>query len=272
RELNIGVDSLAFFDDNPAERLLMQAALPQVLTLDVPVDALHYRGVLHDSLAFERLSFTVEDRRRAEMYTEQAERAKLQSGATSLEEFLCSLQMQIEITDADDLSFARVLELLHKTNQFNLTTRRHSASRVAEMIADPAFGVFCCRVRDRFGDNGITGVMIASLHEETIQLDTLLLSCRVIGRTIETALLAFLAGWGRAGGAHFVEGEFLPTKKNAPAAQFFAQHEFDLVDQTEAGSLWRLNLNETQPRSPAYIEVIDETKRETASVSYANIG
>lgn len=255
-ELNIGVDSLVFVDDNPAERALMRHALPHVLTLELPQSPVKYTQTLLESGAFERLTVTSEDRRRTEIYQAQGQRRVLERSALTLDEFLASLQMHVTIESVNEASHARVADLLQKTNQFNLTTRRHSATQLAAMMRNPEYGLFTARVTDRFGDNGIVGVAIVYQQDDTAHLDILLLSCRVIGRTIETALLSFLVRWARERGLSEMIGEFIPTAKNAPAADFFARHHFEhITDAGSATSKWRLVVHHSQIAPPAYMVV-----------------
>ncbi|HEY8184919.1 MAG TPA: HAD-IIIC family phosphatase [Pyrinomonadaceae bacterium] len=260
KELNLGLDSLVFFDDNPIERDLMRQVLPQVLTLEVPSEPLRYFEALSESSAFDRLSFTGEDRSRGKMYQEQVARAELKASATSLEEFLRSLKIEISIHPVDRFAFPRVLDLIHKTNQFNLTTRRHSASRLAEMIADQLCDAFYLRVADRFGDNGIVGVAILQMRNGAAYIDTFLLSCRVIGRNLETAFLSFLVDWAKTRGAIAIVGEFTPTAKNSPAGEFFSLHGFAKVGSNGTGTCWRLDLNDVPFQAPGYIQMSDEMK------------
>jgi FkbH-like protein len=250
-ELNIGVDSLVFFDDNPVERALVRQTLPEVLTVEVPSDPGHYVKVLKESGAFERLSLTEEDRRRGLMYQEESARRQLLETSASLEDFLKSLLVRVSILPADQFSFPRVLDLLHKTNQFTMTTRRHSSAQLAAMIEDPQSGVFSLRSGDRFGDNGIVGVAIVLARETTAYVDSFLMSCRVIGREIETALLMHLVDWAQSRGLHMMEGEFIPTAKNAPAADFYARHGFARVDGTDC---WTLDLVNVPFRWPDHIQ------------------
>jgi len=257
-ELNIGLDSLVFLDDNPAERALMRKAFPQVLTLELPSDPLRYAEVLLESRAFDSLCFTREDRRRGEMYREQNSREQLKQSSGSLQDFLSSLKMEISIRPVDQFAFSRVLDLIQKTNQFNLTTRRHSSSQLKEMLADPKCDAFYIRVADRFGDNGIVGAAISRIQNGTAYLDTFLLSCRIIGRTVETAFLFFLADWFKTRGANVIEGEFIPTAKNSPAAEFFAGHGFKPAGTSTMGSRWRLGLADLCFQWPGYIQVAEE--------------
>jgi FkbH-like protein len=254
-ELDIGVDSMAFFDDNPAERALMAETLPGVLTLHVPADPLAYASALLDSGAFDKLSFTDEDRRRGEMYQQQRLRRALDRTAHSLDAFYEGLEMVASIRPVDEFAFPRVLDLIGKTNQFNLTTRRYTASELAAMVSDPDHGVFCLRARDRFGDHGIVGVAIVHDRAGVARIDTLLLSCRIIGRTMETALLAHLVDWARARGLEELRGEFIPTAKNAPAADFFPRHGFAPVAVEDGLATWRLRTTDVPFRWPVYIQV-----------------
>jgi FkbH-like protein len=250
RELNIGVDSLVFFDDNPVERALVRQTLPDVLTLEVPADPVRYVKVLKESGAFERLSLTDEDRRRGLMYQEEAARRELLETSSSLEDFLKSLRIRVSILPVDQFSFPRVLDLLHKTNQFTMTTRRHSSAQLAALSEDPQSGVFSLRSGDRFGDNGIVGIAIVQAREDSAHVDSFLMSCRVIGREIETALLMHLVDWAQRRGLRVMEGQFIPTAKNAPAADFYARHGFARVDGT--GS-WTLDLAKVPFRWPDHI-------------------
>jgi FkbH-like protein len=260
-ELNIGLDSLVFLDDNPAECDLMRRSLPQVMTLEAcdakgNPDPLGSLRLLLDGGVFDKLSFTAEDRRRGAQYQQQAARRRSERSATSLEDFLRGLEMTASVCEVDEFAFPRVLDLIHKTNQFNLTTRRHSATRLEQMIDDPQWGAFSLRVRDRFGDNGIIGAAILRLEGDLGTLDTFLLSCRVIGRNVETAFLRYLADWARRRGANRIEGEFVPTRKNTPAADFYRRHGFEEVSGPDNGNgnRWRLRLDEIGFQWPEYIQ------------------
>jgi FkbH-like protein len=246
-ELNIGVDAIAFLDDNPAERSWVRQEAPEVTVLELPPDPMEYERVVRDAPVFERLTLAAEDRERGRYYSEQAQREDLKRKASSLEDFYRSLEMRAQIARVTPQTLARVAQLTQKTNQFNLTTRRYTEQQISEIAADPAARVYSLAAQDRFGDNGIVGVAIARLADDALEIDTFLLSCRVIGRTIETALLGALADHGRKLGAAKLAGEFIPTRKNAPAANFYANHgfrqtesrwEFDLAGGAIAATPW----------------------------------
>jgi FkbH-like protein len=153
-------------------------------------------------------------------------------------------------------TLVRTAQLLHKTNQFNLTTHRYKQTEVATFAAASGCDVYTVNVRDRFGDNGLVGVVMTQRDGDVCLIDAFLLSCRVIGRTVDTAVLALLAQKNRARGVARLEGWFLPTRKNAPAAGFYRNHGFTLVQQKGDGAtLWSLDLTETVPQCPSWIEM-----------------
>lgn len=254
-ELNIGVDALAFLDDNPVEREQIRAALPEVAVLDLPADAAQYAQVLRDCPLFERLVLSEEDKQRGVYYAAQRERTELESACASKEDFLRSLQQEVEIARVDSSTLARVAQLTQKTNQFNTTTRRYKEQEIAEMATSPDRRVVSVRVVDRYGDNGLVGVAITRDEGETREIDAFLLSCRVIGRNVETAILSYLAEDARRRGLTRIAGWFLPTKKNAPASDFYAQHGFSAARKETQGALWTLDLRNGLPACPDWIKL-----------------
>ena len=227
------------------EREWVRGQLPQVTVIELGADPMTYAAAVRESPVFERLSITEEDRAGGRMYAEQRVRTELQSSSASLEDFYRSLDMEVEFAPLTAATVARAAQLTQKTNQFNLTTRRYSEQQVADMAADPACRVYTVRVKHRLGDSGLVGVAITkdAPGGGRCDIDTLLLSCRVIGRTIETALLSQIAALAKRRGARTLAGWYLPTQKNAPAREFYASHGFARVQSTDAGSLWELDLS-----------------------------
>jgi FkbH-like protein len=254
-ELNIGIDSLAFMDDNPVEREQVRAALPEVTVIDMPEDPVEYAAALRECPAFERLTLSAEDQQRTSFYVAERERSQAEQTFQTKEDFYRYLEQEAEIAPVSPSSLARISQLTQKTNQFNLTTRRYSEPQIEEMAAKPEWQVLSIRVRDRFGDHGLVGVAITRDENEACEIDTLLLSCRVIGRTVETALLSFLGQAAVARGRSRLSGKFLPTKKNAPAKEFYAQHGFELQTQNSDGSLWQLDLKQNPIAWPEWIKL-----------------
>jgi FkbH-like protein len=255
KELNIGVDALAFLDDNPIERQQVRSQLPEVTVIELPRDPMQFARVVRQSPVFERLALSSEDQQRGAMYQAQREREQLEQNLTSREDFYRSLQQQAEIVPVTKASLARVAQLTNKTNQFNLTTRRYTEQQILEMTATAGCDCFSIRVRDRFGDNGLVGVAITRNSGEVCEIDTFLLSCRVIGRTVETAFLSFLAEQARRHGATKLQGWFLPTKKNAPAQEFYSAHGFVSIEQNDKGTLWSLDLKSNSLACPEWVKL-----------------
>src|SRR5579871_1209825 len=254
-ELNIGLDSIAFLDDNPVERQHVREQAPEVMVLELPGDPAQYARAVRDCPAFERLVLSEEDRQRGKYYAAERQRAALEQSVATREDFLRSLEQEAEIRPVHAMTLARVAQLTQKTNQFNVTTKRYTEQQIAEMSRCPGWQVLSIQVRDRYADNGLVGVAIVHDRGEVSEIDTFLLSCRVIGRSVETALLAFLANQARTRGARRLEGWFLPTKKNAPAKDFYREHGFTMLSETPAGQLWGLELTAELPY-PEWVRLV----------------
>jgi FkbH-like protein len=255
-ELNIGLDALALFDDSPVERAWVREQLPEVTVIDVPTDPTRYTAALDDSGAFDHLVITSEDRSRARLYQDDARRRDLERTAASPEDFLRTLGMRVTIGPVDAQTRTRVVQLLGKTNQFNVTTRRHSEAELEALLGSAGAVGLWMRVADRYGDNGLVGVAIAVPAEpaapDTYRLDSFVMSCRVLGRQVEHALLDAVCRRARAAGAHTLLGEFLPTRKNAVASRFFADTGFSPVE--DRADWWTLDLRQDRA-APALFEI-----------------
>ncbi len=246
RELAIGVDSLVFLDDNPFERNLVRAALPEVAVPEIPDDdpAL-MPGILAAAGYFEAVAITAEDRARTSHYAANRERAASGSSATDLPAYLRSLEMRLVWRRFDRIGLNRIVQLINKTNQFNLTTRRRTEEEVLGVIADPACFGLQLRLLDRFGDNGIIAIVIGRVDtERACHIDTWLMSCRVLGRGVEDATLALLAEQARALGAVSLIGEYRPTAKNGMVSGHYPRLGFVPVsEQADGGHVARLALD-----------------------------
>jgi len=253
RELNVGLDSLAFIDDNPVERQRVRLELPEVQVVELPEDPAGYAAALLSSPTFERLAVTAEDRARGRYYAEQRERKQQESSAGSLEEFYASLHMRSEIVEVSPAVLARIAQLTQKTNQLNTTTKRYTESEVQSLANDPSWRLFGINVADKFGDNGLVGVVFLKIEEASVEIDTFLMSCRVIGRTVETAMLAQVCKIASSAGRSVVTGWFRPTKKNEPASQIYSTHGFEIATRDELGTLWRLDLQKRSIEKPVWI-------------------
>ena len=256
-ELNIGLDSMVFVDDSPVERSWVREAIPEVYVPDWPADPSDYKEALLEVAAeqFVKFTITTEDLNRGEQYRQQARRA-MAAKTASIEEFYRSLQMRVIIAPATSATMPRVAQLTQKTNQFNLTTRRYTEADIATMAAGPDSAVYCLELDDCFGRNGIVGVVILRRRARQVWIiDTFLLSCRVMGRTVETAFLAYIVETVRRWGAQKLIGEYRPTAKNAPVAGFYQRSRFDLIQDDSNGQLWQLDLDQQTIVVPEWFEL-----------------
>lgn len=260
-ELNIGLDAIAFLDDNPVERQHVRDALPEVMVVELRADPMEYARAVRDCPVCERLTLSEEDRQRGHYYAAEQKRAALEQSVTSREDFYRSLAQEAEIAPVDIFTLARVAQLTQKTNQFNLTTRRYTEQQIAELVKCAGWRVLSIQVRDRYADNGLVGMAITRDQGDVCEIDTFLLSCRVIGRTVETALLASLAEEARARGGRRLEGWFLPTRKNSPARDFYRNHGFQLISENAAGQLWSFDLAEGGLQAPEWVRVLVAAER-----------
>lgn len=259
RELRLGLDSMVFVDDSPVERDLMRRLRPEVLTPEWPTDPVLYRRALESLCDFATLSLTSEDERRGGMYAAESEREGFKKRSGTIEEYLFGLRMEVWINEAVPTDVPRVYQLVQKTNQFNLTTRRHSSAQIEAFLSSDRAAVYVLRNRDAFGDNGLVGIAVL-INEEgaaapTWRIDSLLMSCRVLGRTIEQCFLHHLVSEAQKRDARFVIGEFIPTSKNALVQNFYRDSGFSCVESVEAGSRWLLDLAVYTPPSLPWLRV-----------------
>lgn len=255
-ELNLGLDSIVFVDDSAFECMGIEQSLPEVSVIHVPPDE-PWRIVqkIMSTGAFDAASVTEDDRNRTAQYRAEAQRSQLESSAVSRDDFLRSLEIAAKVLDARDAPLERTVQLLHKTNQFNLTTRRYSAAEV-QQFAEATHGLaIALRSRDRFGDSGVVGVALCRQQADACHIDSFLLSCRVIGRGLETALLAHIADCAFRYGAAQITAEYIPTKKNSVCRDFYPDHGFEAVSEQGDGTiLYRLQIDQDRPQIPAWIQ------------------
>ena len=254
--LNIGLEHIVFVDDNPTECAQVRGALPMVTVIQLPARPEDYvRALLQDGW-FDSVSATAEDARRGALYQQRAQAEEVRAAAGSLEDFYRDLDMEIDIAPVNAQTLARTAQLTQKTNQLNLTTRRYSEAQVAQRMDDPRWHVLAVSVRDRFGDNGIVGVMMVREEADRLDVDTLLLSCRVIGRTVETAMLAHLCGIAARAGLRAITACLIPTDKNHPVRGMLPEHGFARVREDADGTThWQLEIAEHPVESPPWFRV-----------------
>ncbi|MEM7228639.1 MAG: HAD-IIIC family phosphatase [Planctomycetota bacterium] len=253
--LNIGIDSLVFVDDNPAEREIVRQHIPDVDVITLPTDPAGYVDALSNYLMFETKSFTQDDAKKTEQYQARAKVAELESTATSLEAFYESLQMKAVIAPFDELHLPRIEQLIGKSNQFNLTTRRHGADVIRGFMSNDDCVHRYIKLADRFADHGLVSLAIAVRDGDALDLDTWLMSCRVIGRTVEDAMLATLSHAALELGCTALQGTYVPTAKNGMVKDIFERFGFAPVDATDGTTVWRYDLVANGPIESSYIQV-----------------
>jgi len=233
-ELNIGLDSIVFLDDDPVNREYMKINLPQVLTVDLPKDSSQYAEVIKSMNEFSVLNITQEDRQRGKMYTEQRKRKELEKSTPDLERFLKQLDLKISIKNANEFTIPRISQLTLKTNQFNLTTKRYQETDIKKFSQDQNYVVGCAQVEDKFGDNGITSAFIVRKENpKEWFIDTFLLSCRIMGREVEKGILGYILNKAKENGVERIKAQFIPSHKNKPIEDFLPKCGFQ-----KEGDFW----------------------------------
>ena len=265
-ELNLGLESMVFFDDNPVERALVRRELPMVAVPEVPQEPALFVQTLDNAGYFETVSLTGDDLQRAEGYAANRHRKTALERSTDLDGFLLGLEMHLKIRGFVDVDMPRIEQLINKTNQFNLTTRRYGREQLDKLRAAPENLAFTARLTDSFGDNGLIGILIAKSSQYNGMpahlIDTWLMSCRVFGRGVEAAVLNRLAALSSSRGANYLIGQYLPTEKNRLVENHYRDLGFDHIEnpagQAEE-SFWLLSLDDFRNRKAHIaIEVEDD--------------
>jgi FkbH-like protein len=243
-ELSLGLESLVFVDDDPVERELVRKTLPQVAVPEMPSDPALYTRTLSAAGYFEAISFSSEDSSRASYYEGNARRASLQKQVSDLESYFVSLEMEIWFQPFDATSRARITQLINKSNQFNLTTRRYTEAEVAHMESSPRFFTMQVRLKDIFGDNGMISIVICRVvSEQEWELDTWLMSCRVLGRRVENMVLKEILAHAAERGVRQLRGIYSPTERNKLVKDHYANLGFSLQAEHGDGSTeWLLSV------------------------------
>ena len=248
-EINIGLDSIVFFDDDKLNRERIKQEFPEVLTIELPDDPSQFSSILKDLNDFSVLQRTDEDIKRGQMYSEQRERKELEKSVSNIDDFLQKLDIKVKIKKSSDFLIPRISQLTLKTNQFNLTTKRYQEEDIRNLSNNKECVVGCAQVSDKFGDNGITGVYIIDKKESIWFIDTFLLSCRVMGRGVENAILSQILIDAKNNGVKEIHAEFIPTQKNKPAENFLSDFGFKKED-----SVWIYKLN-NEIKLPKHLKV-----------------
>jgi len=250
KEINIGSDSLVFIDDDPVNREFVGSIFPEILVVNLSDDPSSYVLEIENLIDFSVLKITDEDRNRGKMYLNQKKVIELEKTSKDLKTFLNQLNLKIIIKNVDEFTLPRISQLILKTNQFNLTTKRYQEIDIEKMIQDSNFIVTSVQVEDKFGDNGITGVFIIKKeNKKEWRIDTFLMSCRIMGRDIEKGIMTYIINEARKNNIEKINANFFPTQKNKPIENFLSDNEFK-----RNGQFWTYEIK-SEIKLPEYLRM-----------------
>ncbi len=255
-ELSLGLESLVFVDDNPFERELVRKTLPQVAVPEMPLDPALYTQTLSAAGYFESIGFSKEDSSRASYYEGNARRASLQKQVSDVESYLVSLEMEIWFRPFDATGRERITQLINKSNQFNLTTRRYTEAQVAQVEQSDQFLTLQVRLKDIFGDNGMISVVICrQTSSDEWEIDTWLMSCRVLGRRVENMVLKEILSQAADRGIRRLRGFYRPTDRNKLVEHHYSNLGFTLsAEHPEGVTEWQMTvLDANVPGAPMIV-------------------
>ncbi|MEH1869066.1 MAG: amino acid adenylation domain-containing protein [Nostoc sp.] len=261
-ELQLSLDSFIFIDDNPVECAEVRANCPEVLTLQLPEQPDRIPQFLEHIWAFDQLQTTQEDQQRTNLYQQNVQRQRLQQDSLSFSDFLAQLNLEIEISPMQNEQLSRVAQLTQRTNQFNLTTIRRSEAEIQQLCNLESLECRVVKVKDRFGDYGLVGLLLFESQQNALSVDTFLLSCRVLGRGVEHKMLAYLGTLAQERGLERVELFYRPTKKNQPAWDFLVSIGRQFQQEKDGGWLFKFPSQTASESNLLHISDIDAVDKE----------
>lgn len=248
QEINIGLDSLVFIDDNPAERAIVRETVPEVCVPEVsPDDVFSYIQAIEINGYFDTVSISEDDKKRSETYRQNSKRQELEKTSANYDDFLQSLNMEAEIMPFSEVYYDRIAQLTNKTNQFNLTTRRYTLADIRAISESNKFITLYCRLKDRFGDNGVISLVIAEKDNDNLNIILWLMSCRVLRRGIENLMINCLMKEAEKAGCRKVTGYYFRTKKNGMTAEMYKNFGFKLASHDGENSTWEIMTGDFRP-------------------------
>lgn len=254
-ELNISLDSLIFIDDDKTNRELIKNFIPEVMVIDVPEDPVYYPNLIEDLKILNLFSITDDDLERGKVYVDQRKREEFKSKVMNLDSFLKQLEIKINIIKADKMTIPRIAQLTQKTNQFNLTTKRYQEEDIINFLSSNEYIIESINVKDKFGDYGITGVIIVKKYKNYWDIDSFLLSCRILGKNIEFSLMQSIIDEAKGEGIKKIYGKFIPTKKNKLAKDFLKECGF-ILDKEENEEIYYILEVGKENKKENYIKII----------------
>lgn len=269
KELSLGLDSLVFLDDNPAERALIRRELPQVAVPELPDDPALYARTLAAAGYFEAIALSNEDRKRAAFYQDNARRVELKKSVADMGSYLTSLDMEITFQPFEATGRTRITQLINKSNQFNLTSRRYTEAEIAVLEADPTAFTLQVRLTDVFGDNGMISVVICRQADPaTWEIDTWLMSCRVLGRNVEAAVLGELMTNAATRGVIRLVGRYYPTDRNSMVRDHYQKLGFDPAGVEGLVTTWEIDTGMPARSVPMRINRFGSIARQEAEARH----
>ena len=243
KDINIGLDSIVFIDDDDLNCEMVGKLLPEVEVIHLPKDPTRYLNTLINRNLFDTFTITNEDLNKGEIYEAENQRKKLNSTYSDINEYLLNLNIEIDIHRNYINHLKRISQLTLKTNQFNTTTLRFNELQIEEKLYNSNNLIYSVNVKDKFGDSGITGVVILNTKDNKWIIENFLLSCRVLGRNIENAILDFLINEAKNNNIEYIEAHFIPSNKNMIAASIFQNNNFTLISKETNFEVWYLDIN-----------------------------
>lgn len=257
KELNLGLDSIIYIDDNIRNRQMMREILPEVFALELPEDPALYIKALRECIDLDTLRITVEDKRRGKMYTQERKRKESRLLFKNISDFLKHLDIRIRIEKASKFSLPRISQLTQRTNQFNFTARRYQEEDMRLLLRDSSCQIYSITVTDRFGDSGISGAVILKKGSDGLIIDNFLLSCRVLGKEIEKSIMNFCFNKAKRAKAKYLTCEYIPNPKNPIVREFLEDNKFSFFKKEKNIELWRFEVKGNFP-SPKFIKIISK--------------
>lgn len=259
-DLNVGLDSMIFVDDSNFEINLINEKVPEILTIQVPIVLSDYPDILLRNIySYFNLVLNSDDARKTEMYKQQFEREKNKTTFNSIEDYLASLEIELTVVKNDKSFIPRIAQLTQKTNQFNLTTHRYTESKVEYFTSDNKHVVYAMFVKDKFGDNGLTGVCIVKEDEnnsKNVILDSFLMSCRIIGRNIEFVFIDYIIKELANKGYQTLGADYIQSSKNALVENFYDKVGFNIIENTNGTKKYELKIESFEIKNIDYIKLV----------------
>lgn len=258
KELNIGLDSFVFIDDSEFETNLIKEKLPEVTVLEVPNKLHNYPIMFRSKLdLFYNSSRTFEDVNKVEIYKQQKHREDKKLKFSSLDDYLSSLQLKVTVYKNDKSLVPRMAQMSQKTNQFNLTTIRYTETEIQKMVISSDTDVYAFAVNDKYGNSGVTGLCILNMNNQTVEINSFLISCRIIGRNIEYVLMDYIIQQMKSHGVKSLTAKFIRTMKNIQVSSFFDDCSFELISQKDSSKDYFLSISKYVQSKIDYIELIN---------------